>query len=172
MNKKRRWKYGLLAAVLAASVCVQSVGAFAEGAAEDPYGIQVQANDVVLGKPENVSVQAENGKKLRLTWDSVNGASTYILFRSEDGKNWAQIGSTNDAYYVDQAEWGKTYFYQIQSAYYDAANNQWIGGGYSDQISGKLSAAVVSNVTASASGTTVTLTWNAELPDDCVHNHP
>lgn len=165
MSKKRRWKYGMLAAVLTASVCVQSIGVLAENAAEDPYGIQTQANEEVLGKPENISVQSENGKKLMLTWDSVKGASTYILFRSEDQgekKNWTQIGSTNDPFYEDQAEWGKTYFYQIQSAYYDAEHNQWLGGGYSDPVSGELSVAVISNVTASVSGTSVKLAWSSE----------
>ena len=64
MSKKRRWKYGMLAAVLTASVCVQSIGVLAENAAEDPYGIQTQANEEVLGKSENITVQSENGKKL------------------------------------------------------------------------------------------------------------
>ena len=124
MSSKGRWKYGMLAAILAVSVCAQSIGA-AAGEPDDQYGIQTQDSGAVLGKPDAVSVKTTGSRNLELSWKAVEGASTYIVFRSEDGgTTWTQIGASNGLTYTDTADWGKEYFYQVQSAYYDAANNQ------------------------------------------------
>ena len=161
MSSKGRWKYGMLAAILAVSVCAQSIGA-AAGEPDDQYGIQAQDSGAVLGKPDGVSVKTTGSRNLELSWKAVEGASTYIVFRSEDGgTTWTQIGASNGLTYTDSADWGKEYFYQVQSAYYDAENNQWIGGAYSNWIAAELSLAVPV-AAARADGKTVTLTWSYE----------
>ena len=67
--------------------------------------------------PTNLSVTQSGTNKVRLTWNAVEGADSYILYRSEDGVQWNRIKSvaetTTENYNLSP---NQTYFYKIKAA--------------------------------------------------------
>ena len=72
----------------------------------------------------------------RISWDAIEGADHYRLYRSPDGNRWELLESTREtAYTDDSAETGVEYFYRLLAAAPDASDNS----AYSD-VSGRICA--------------------------------
>lgn len=72
--------------------------------------------DKTLNKVGNVIVTNSSGK-IALQWNSVNGAQTYNIYRSNlQNGTYEFIGSTYTSTYTDYSvEQGKTYFYKVRA---------------------------------------------------------
>lgn len=68
-------------------------------------------NEPVLTKIESAS----NG--IRITWDAVDGAESYRIYRKPSGGSWERIDTVSTSLYVDtdQLDNGKTYAYTVRA---------------------------------------------------------
>ena len=79
-----------------------------------------------LSEPALVSV--ENGEKgVSLSWEPVNGANGYRIYRKDNSSDWTPAGTSDSTTFIDEtAVSGTTYTYTVQAyrgAYEDAAAN-------------------------------------------------
>jgi cellulose 1,4-beta-cellobiosidase len=44
--------------------------------------------------PTNLTAKATSSSKIALSWTGVAGATSYLVMRSLDGKNWTEVGTT------------------------------------------------------------------------------
>ena len=78
--------------------------------------LSVQANLTVKGlpAPENVALTAVDYKAMKLTWDPLERAAGYAIYRRVDGK-WKVLGYTEDTFYTDaKVTLGKAYGYRVK----------------------------------------------------------
>ena len=67
-----------------------------------------------LAKP-SVSITTSDGKPY-ISWDAVDGATGYYVFRSTDGKNYSVLGYTTRTNYTNTASnAGTTYYYKVKA---------------------------------------------------------
>ncbi|MDI9242902.1 GH25 family lysozyme [Ruminococcus sp. YH-rum2234] len=97
---------------------------------------------------------------IRLSWNSVVGASVYGVMRSEspDGEyQWlAAVGGQS---YTDaNLETGKTYYYKLYAAAWN--NNTWLNGEMSETVSGQVCPGPQSISTEMASSTSLRISWS------------
>ncbi len=76
---------------------------------------------MTLGVPALSSATASAGS-IKVTWESVNGASGYRVYRKPSGGSWAGIGNSTSTSYTDssQLEIGTTYYYTVRAYSGDA----------------------------------------------------
>ncbi len=86
----------------------------ANGVESDPYSV-VEVVTGTMPTPTNLRVENLEGTKVTLAWDSLDGFSSYVIERSSDNKTWSQVGTSNTATYIDQAQAGKTYYYRVKA---------------------------------------------------------
>ncbi|MDD4205139.1 MAG: fibronectin type III domain-containing protein [Candidatus Delongbacteria bacterium] len=70
-----------------------------------------------VGAPQNVTITADSSS-VSLNWDLVNGATDYVIFRSDSGPytGFVKIDSTSTKPYLDNnILQGKKYFYTIKA---------------------------------------------------------
>ncbi len=89
-------------------------------------------------KPAGVKAQAKNGKKIKLTWKKVTGASGYEIYRaaSQQGryKKVKTIKGANGKNFTNKSlKKGKTYYYKIRA--YKTIGGKKIYGSYSSVVS-------------------------------------
>lgn len=78
------------------------------GTGGDPGGGNLQA-------PTTIGI-SKTDDGLVLNWASASGAKSYVVERSTNGSNWAQIGSATDTTYTDaSAEANQKYYYRVRS---------------------------------------------------------
>ena len=137
---------------------------------DDSDWIHTQSDDcyfsVVIPLPPAPMVKignsATSGKPM-LTWNAVEGATSYRIYRSTSrGSGYSLLGTTTSTSYVNTgASTGTTYYYRVK-----AVNRDGMASGYSNIVSGnvvvtpKPSAPVVKIGNSAASGKPM-LTWNA-----------
>lgn len=94
------------------------------------YGLTVSG-----GKPKIESVQSRNSTRLRLTWEPVNGAVSYQVYRSltKTGGFKKQKELAKETYDDTKAEPGVTYYYKVRAVFSDGKKSA-----YSAVSSGKL----------------------------------
>ncbi|MBP1578853.1 MAG: leucine-rich repeat protein [Oscillospiraceae bacterium] len=108
-------------------------------------------------KPQNVKATAGNGE-VTITWNTVAGASKYVVYRYADGK-YAQLGTcTANKYVATGLTNGKEYGFYVKAL---------VNGAWSDWSEDDLVYATPNgptkpqNVRAKAGNGQVTITWNA-----------
>ena len=78
-----------------------------------------QASAVMpLQAPQNVSASASSPTEIRLSWDSVSGADSYVIRRDTDssGYSYREVGTSYSSSYTDSSlEPGTTYFYVVEA---------------------------------------------------------
>ncbi len=86
------------------------------------YGLTVSG-----GKPKLNSVQSRNSTRLRLTWEPVNGAVSYQVYRSltKTGGFKKQKELTKETYDDTKAEPGVTYYYRVRAVYSDGKKSAY-----------------------------------------------
>lgn len=75
-------------------------------------------NDGIISTPSHVEATTVDTDEIDLSWDSVNNAISYNVYRTTaDSGVYNLIASVNRPYYIDQSvSAGVTYFYKIQAA--------------------------------------------------------
>ena len=71
-----------------------------------------------LPAPQNVSATASSSSEIRLSWDSVSGADSYVVRRDTDsgGYSYREVGTPYSSSYTDTSlEPGKTYYYVVEA---------------------------------------------------------
>ena len=87
-----------------------------------------------LAKP-SVSITTSDGKPY-ISWDAVDGATGYYVFRSTDGKNYSFLGYTTRTNYTNTASnAGTTYYYKVKA---DNSNTKTAICANSDKTAEKL----------------------------------
>lgn len=87
-----------------------------------------------LAKP-SVSITTSDGKPY-ISWDAVDGATGYYVFRSTDGKNYSVLGYTTRTNYTNTASnAGTTYYYKVKA---DNSNTKTAICANSDKTAEKL----------------------------------
>ncbi|MDH7578475.1 MAG: kelch repeat-containing protein [Bacillota bacterium] len=138
------------------------------------YRVIAKTSDGVMSNPSN-SVQVStanvpppaglnvtiNGTKVSLTWQSVEGASSYIVERSLDGRTWSETAAVGSPSYLDQSTQPNTvYYYRVRAK---------SGNSVSDPSEVKMIKTfedpppppqVVSGLTATWCGDFIRVTWN------------
>lgn len=68
-----------------------------------------------LHAPENVRGSVADGQ-VTVTWDAVDGATSYQVFRSTDGNNFSLLGTSSGTSFADNAPLpGTNYYYRVQA---------------------------------------------------------
>lgn len=106
----------------------------------------------------NVSITSANGKP-KLSWNAVNGATKYWVYRSTDGKNFKYYDSTTKTTYTNNSTTvGTRYYYKVKAV---VVNN---GTSYASAFSSAKSMVVrtaAPTLKAAAPEGTPSLSWNA-----------
>lgn len=106
----------------------------------------------------NVSITSANGKP-KLSWNAVNGATKYWVYRSTDGKNFKYYDSTTKTTYTNNSTTvGTRYYYKVKAVVVD--NGTSYASAFSSAKSMVVRTAAPTLKTAAPEGTPY-LSWNA-----------
>lgn len=106
----------------------------------------------------NVSITSANGKP-KLSWNAVNGATKYWVYRSTDGKNFKYYDSTTKTTYTNNSTTvGTRYYYKVKAVVVD--NGTSYASAFSSAKSMVVRTAAPTLKTAAPEGTP-SLSWNA-----------
>ena len=106
----------------------------------------------------NVSITSANGKP-KLSWNAVNGATKYWVYRSTDGKNFKYYDSTTKTTYTNNSTTvGTRYYYKVKAVVVD--NGTSYASAFSSAKSMTVRAAAPTLKTSAPEGTP-SLSWNA-----------
>jgi fibronectin type 3 domain-containing protein len=139
-----------------------SVSALDGTNSEGPKAEAIPAIPIVrLAVPSGLAALPQSGSNIRLTWNAVNGAGAYEVFRAVSASGpYTSIGRSAEAMYTDTGLAGGTYYYRLRA--WDQTNTG--SSALSVYISGTTatSALFAPNVSASATPLGgIVLTWNA-----------
>jgi fibronectin type 3 domain-containing protein len=68
------------------------------------------------GVPQNVSAtDGELVNEIRVTWDPVDGARVYEIWRHWAGYDYRKVGESNDTYWFDHDVLNSTYYYRVKA---------------------------------------------------------
>jgi chitodextrinase len=128
-----------------------------------------QVNTPALETPTDLSATSPSGTQVSLTWTGSSGATGYYIWRCAGNgcTNFAEVGSATGASYSDNGLAGlTTYVYEVQA--YKTSGSTTITSANSTPASATTGAnppAPPTNLTASASGTAISLAWTASTDD-------
>ena len=106
----------------------------------------------------NVSITSANGKP-KLSWNAVNGATKYWVYRSTDGKNFKYYDSTTKTTYTNSSTTvGTRYYYKVKAVVVD--NGTSYASAFSSSKSMVVRTSAPTLKTAAPEGTP-SLSWNA-----------
>ena len=119
-----------------------------------------ESNSVELKVPVPTNVKAESAgnSSIKLSWDKVSGAVSYIIMRNESG-SFVELARTADTSYTDSngIVFGKDYTYTVQAYVSDDAVSDPC-----TPVIGHAVGPVPTNVKATyASSSSIKVTWNA-----------
>ena len=81
----------------------------------------------------NVSITSANGKP-KLSWNAVNGADKYRVYRSTDGVNFKYYDTTTKTAYTNKSVTaGTTYYYKVKAV--NVVNGTSYASGFSNSVS-------------------------------------
>ena len=106
----------------------------------------------------NVSITSANGKP-KLSWNAVNGATKYWIYRSTDGENFKYYDSTTKTTYTNNSTTvGTRYYYKVKAVVVD--NGTSYASAFSSAKSMVVRTAAPTLKTSAPEGTP-SLSWNA-----------
>ncbi|MDR0645029.1 MAG: fibronectin type III domain-containing protein [Treponema sp.] len=110
--------------------------------------------------PSGVSATATSSSSITVSWNPVDNASYYYIYRStSSGGTYSYIGETSDAYYTNSSglSAGTEYYYKVAAYNYDYGV-----GAQSWDAYAATKVAAPSNVTATATGSdSIRVSWDA-----------
>lgn len=128
-----------------------------------------QINTPALETPTDLSAISPAGTQINLTWTGSSGATGYYIDRCTGSgcTNFTQVGTATGTSYPDTGLAGlTTYVYEVQA--YQTTGSTTITSANSTPAStttGAAPPAAPTNLTASASGTSISLSWTASTDD-------
>lgn len=126
------------------------------GSSQSPYSSTVNIK-TSFDKPKGLKVSKEEYNSIKLTWEKVNGATTYEIYRStKKSSGYKKIGtSRTNSYTSKNLKTNKTYYYKIK------VKNNASSSTYSSVVKGKTGLSEPENVKASSTSyNSIKLTWN------------
>jgi YD repeat-containing protein len=126
-------------------------------------------NAPALETPTNLSASSPTGSDISLTWTGSTGASGYYIWRCTGNgcTSFTQVGTASGTSYSDTSVVGlTTYVYEVQA--YQTSGSTTITSAKSTAASATTGAnppAAPTNLTATASGTSISLAWTASTDD-------
>lgn len=99
----------------------------------------VPDDPITLGAPV-VKIAAEGGIRISVSWNKVDGADGYQVYKAESASSeFGYIGTTKDLYFMDEdVKKDKTYYYKVRAYVKDG---EMVYGDYSNVVSLSLKAA-------------------------------
>ena len=90
-------------------------------------GVCTRCGDVNLAAPTVAISNVASTGKIKLTWNALNGAETYYIYRStSENGTYSKIGSTASTSYTDKtAKAGTKYFYKVKSVNENGETSQY-----------------------------------------------
>lgn len=83
--------------------------------------------NVLIPKPENVKIFNSAEDEISISWDKVDGAKGYVIYRTESMdvqfKQYKKLGTDKDSFTDDKVEPGKRYYYCIITLAEDSQYN-------------------------------------------------
>ncbi len=118
-----------------------------------------------MQRPEISSVKSKSSKELVISWDTVNNAANYEIYRATKADGTfqliANIAGINRVNYTDtKVTAGKLYYYKIRSV--GQVNNTTIYSDYSEIVSGRTATVPSSLSVKSADSNTLRISWKAD----------
>ena len=112
-----------------------------------------------IAQPE-VSSVTSGANGVVVSWDAVNGATSYRIFRKTENGPWRMLKDVNSTNYVDtSAESGMTYSYAVAACKKTSAGNWWSTYNNTGKPVTYIAQPEVSSVTSGANG--VVVSWDA-----------
>lgn len=169
-EKEMKLRKILLASTLSIALAITAaVPAFAE--TEEAVPISADADMPIMVQSQNIktvlpklTTKSYSYSKIKLSWDKVDGASGYQIYRAtkKSGKyaRIATVSAEKTEYINTKLTCGKTYYYKLRA--YQVKNGKKVYSKYSTKISCYAKPNKVKNVNASHSteGLTFELHWN------------
>ncbi|MDE6688849.1 MAG: DUF1566 domain-containing protein [Prevotella sp.] len=86
------------------------------GSGDDALTLEPEIEPVVnhLSVPQNVRGAADNGK-ITITWDAVNNATSYKIFRSANENDFSQVGTSLTNFFTDNSPLSGSNYYRVQA---------------------------------------------------------
>jgi hypothetical protein len=98
--------------------------------------------------PTGLTVTGTTSTSVSLSWDSINNASTYNIYRKLQGGTFDKIGTSSYTYYTDSSSlFSKTTYYYKVSALFSKGNE----GPLSDDVSATTDTTIINNFPPSSS---------------------
>lgn len=123
------------------------------------------ASGTTIAAPEISSIKSKSSKELVISWDAVEDATNYEIYRatSQSGtyKLLTTISGINTVNYTDaKVKAGKLYYYKIRSV--GQIDGTTVYSGYSDIVSGRTAKVPSGAYVKSKDSTTLRITWEAD----------
>ncbi len=121
----------------------------------------VVSSPTKVAKTANVKAVSASGTSIKVTWDTVQGATGYQVWRGESATgSFTALGSyTTNSKVSTGLTPNKTYYYKVRA--FNEVNGTRYYGAYSDIVSANPKLATPSGVKAAvSSATAVTVSWN------------
>ncbi|MCD7840157.1 MAG: fibronectin type III domain-containing protein [Erysipelotrichaceae bacterium] len=130
---------------------------------------QLNTSFLFTSSMPSLAVSNSGSSELKLSWDKINGATGYEIYRStSENGTYTKIATTTSTSYSDKSlTSGKTYYYKVRA--YKTVNNTKAYSDYSTIVSKKVLTAM-SATTISLSNTSMTYTGSALKPTVTVKN--
>ena len=111
--------------------------------------------------PENVTAYQSSASTVNISWDAVEGADAYYLYRSVDGGNYTKVKSVTDTWTQNyNLTKGTVYSYKVQAYFADSTGT--VAGNKSDSAKVTildLATPVITDITQKT-GTTAVISWS------------
>lgn len=134
-----------------------------------------QVNNPALQTPTGLTATSSSGITISLAWTGSSGATGYYIFRCSGSSctTFAQVGTASGASYTNTGLAGlTTYRYEVQA--YKTSGSTTITSALSTPASATTGAqppTAPGNLAATASGTSVSLSWSASTDDVTISNY-
>ncbi|MBQ5782038.1 MAG: hypothetical protein IIV99_01455, partial [Oscillospiraceae bacterium] len=78
-----------------------------------------------LARPTVTVSNVESTGKIKISWNAVEGASKYVLYRSETGEDnsWTAVNVSGTSITHSSAKAGTTYYYKVKAVHTNSAAN-------------------------------------------------
>lgn len=118
-----------------------------------------------MQRPEISSIKSKNSKELIISWDTVNSAANYEIYRATkvDGtyKKIATVAGINRVNYTDaKVKAGKLYYYKVRSI--GQIDNTTVYSDYSEIVSGRTATVPTITSVKSMDSNTLRVSFNAD----------
>jgi fibronectin type 3 domain-containing protein len=120
--------YNLIGTVSVASSLPNSVTSFKQ--------ISKSNAEILYAIPPSINALPQSYNKIKISWGSVGGATSYMLYRATSKSGpYTKIATLSSTSYMNSVSTGTTYYYKVQA--YLLSGSTYIYGQFSDIVSAK-----------------------------------